>query len=191
MIRFTGQVPQRFLTRQIHEAVRLQRWGESVALNSKCEFNRCKIGRLTLGDHPEDTFQGEIIRKDGQEEGSKDVRNWEDERLMTRRAQEVRNNLSMERGIVRSPSHKRLGEEDLTKKKRTKKRVYPLMEEDWGSTTLEEDMLEKSPSFQPPTQPPPTSTNLHHPQPTTQEAEPPIPPPTHQPPEDNSPNQEP
>ena len=47
---------------------------------------------------------------------------------MTRRAQEVRNNLSMERGIVRSPSHKRLGEEDLTKKKRTKKRVYPLMD---------------------------------------------------------------
>ena len=53
-------------------------------------------------------MQGGVVRKDGQEEGFKDVRNWEDERL-TRRAQEVRNTLSMERGLVRSPSHKRLG----------------------------------------------------------------------------------
>ena len=38
------------LTRQIHEAVRIQRWGEDIVLNSKGEYNRCKIGRLTLGD---------------------------------------------------------------------------------------------------------------------------------------------
>ena len=36
------------LNRQVREAVRIRRWGEGVVLNSKSEFNRCKLGRLTL-----------------------------------------------------------------------------------------------------------------------------------------------
>ena len=36
------------LTRQVAEAVRIRRWGEGVVLNSKSEFNRCQLGRLTL-----------------------------------------------------------------------------------------------------------------------------------------------
>ena len=39
------------LTRQVHEAVRIQEWGEDRILNSKAEFNRCTIGRLTLGEN--------------------------------------------------------------------------------------------------------------------------------------------
>ena len=38
------------LTRQITEAVWISRWGEDSLLNSKGEYNRCKIGRLALGD---------------------------------------------------------------------------------------------------------------------------------------------
>ena len=38
------------LTRQVSEAVRMKRWGEDVVLNSKSEFNRCILGRLTLGE---------------------------------------------------------------------------------------------------------------------------------------------
>ena len=38
------------LTRQVAEAVRIARWGEEVVLNSKSEFNRCQLGRLTLGE---------------------------------------------------------------------------------------------------------------------------------------------
>ena len=38
------------LTRQLAEAVRIQRWGERVVLNSKSEYKRCKIGRLTIGE---------------------------------------------------------------------------------------------------------------------------------------------
>ena len=34
------------LTRQITEAVWISRWGEDSLLNSKGEYNRCKIGRL-------------------------------------------------------------------------------------------------------------------------------------------------
>ena len=36
------------LTRQLHEAVRIQRWGEDIVLNSKGEYNRCKIGQIPL-----------------------------------------------------------------------------------------------------------------------------------------------
>ena len=38
------------LGRQIAEAVRIERWGEDLILNSKAEFNRSKITRLTLGE---------------------------------------------------------------------------------------------------------------------------------------------
>ena len=38
------------LARQISEAVRIEKWGEDLILNSKAEFNRCKIGRLTIGE---------------------------------------------------------------------------------------------------------------------------------------------
>ena len=38
------------LSRQIAEAAKIGRLGEEVVLNSKSEYNRCKIGRLTLGD---------------------------------------------------------------------------------------------------------------------------------------------
>ena len=38
------------LTRQVAEAVRIRRWGGGVVLNSKSEFNRCQLARLTLGE---------------------------------------------------------------------------------------------------------------------------------------------
>ena len=38
------------LARQVGEAVRIAEWGEEVVLNSKSEFNRCQLGRLTLGE---------------------------------------------------------------------------------------------------------------------------------------------
>ena len=37
------------LAKQVGEAVRIAEWGEEVVLNSKSEFNRCQLGRLTLG----------------------------------------------------------------------------------------------------------------------------------------------
>ena len=41
---------QSALGRQIAEAVRFEKLGEDVLLNSKSEFNRSKISRLTLGE---------------------------------------------------------------------------------------------------------------------------------------------
>ena len=41
------------LSRQVGEAVKIRRrGGEGSVLNSKGEFNRCKITRLTLGELP-------------------------------------------------------------------------------------------------------------------------------------------
>ena len=39
---------QTSLRRQVGEAVRIRRRGEGCVLNSKSEFNRCRITRLTL-----------------------------------------------------------------------------------------------------------------------------------------------
>ena len=52
------QFHQTALGRQIAEAVRIYKWGEDIILNSKAEFNRCRIGRLTIG---EDNKKGEEI----------------------------------------------------------------------------------------------------------------------------------
>ena len=45
-----GEVFDSALARQVGEAVRIAEWGEEVVLNSKSEFNRCQLGRLTTGD---------------------------------------------------------------------------------------------------------------------------------------------
>ena len=41
---------QTALTRQLAEAVRINRWVVRVVLDSKYEYNQCKIGRLTIGE---------------------------------------------------------------------------------------------------------------------------------------------
>ena len=46
---------QSALSRQVGEAVRISRRGGEAVLNSKSEFGRCKISRLTL----EPTYSGE------------------------------------------------------------------------------------------------------------------------------------
>ena len=46
---------QSALSRQVGEAVRISRRGGEAVLNSKSEFSRCKISRLTL----EPTYSGE------------------------------------------------------------------------------------------------------------------------------------
>ena len=38
------QFHQTALSTQIAEAVRIEKWGEDIILNSKADFNRCKIG---------------------------------------------------------------------------------------------------------------------------------------------------
>ena len=158
---------QTALTRQIHEAVRIQRWGEDVVLNSKGEYNRCKISRLTLGEENKDGHQPVMVNEEEGDQSKEEssVRNWEKGRAEIRRAHEVREVINLEKGLVRSPARKRCGDQptiqenstttDSSKKRRKVKLKYPVMKEDWGMEieppppTTEEKVTQ---------QPPPTPT---------------------------------
>ena len=139
------------LTRQIAEATRIQRLGEEIVLNSKAEYNRCKIGRLTIGEDVDDENKfKKNIEKHGQDEeeleegvGEENIKTWERTKVLDRRLQEIQTSGSLRRGVSISPSRKRTGEEKASKKKRK----FPLLGENWG-----EDMVGEQP---PPPPPPP------------------------------------
>ena len=79
---------QTALNRQITEAVKIGRFGEENLLNSKGEFNRSRITRLTLGDNmegrkkpvdKEDTTKVDEEPADVEEEGRKTTDNGKEE----------------------------------------------------------------------------------------------------------------
>ena len=146
--------------------------GEDIILNSKAEFNRCRIGRLTIG---EDNKKGEEIDnmvESEQTEKDGDSGRWEREKIKNRRIQEVKESINLERGIVRSPPKKREGDPI----KGRKKFKYPLLGEDWGEEI----------SINPSSQHPITKPNSHTPPPppinTPEPAEPRLPTPPPPPP---------
>ena len=125
------------LNRQITEAVLIQKWGEETILNSRSEFNRCQISRLTLGEdkYKEDKWDSETMLEDKREE-EETVNTWQSRRAQDRRTQEVRN--VMDRGVSRSPARKRV-EDDHSSSSTTKKRKqwkHEVLGEDWGETIL-------------------------------------------------------
>ena len=187
-VRFT----QTALTRQILEAVLVQRWGEEKLLNSKAEFNRSKISRLTLGEDEKRIMRPEIPPDLGEEEGdqpgdSGGVQDWAEDRSKDRRAQEIRSITSWERGLFKSPARKRLGEEELPRPASPAKKSkwkYPPLALAWGeeeSPSVSPCPMPSSPQPQPeqkslgeetkPRSPPQTITN----QPVDEET---LPPPT-------------
>ena len=97
---------QTALSRQISEAVRIERWGEDLVLNSKTEFNRCRISRLTIGEEVRRDGRAKIAREEEQGEDDQTVR-WERGRAKDRRIQELTSTIDLERGIARTPPRKR------------------------------------------------------------------------------------
>ena len=94
------------LTRQIAEAVWIQRWGEDIVLNSKAEFNRCTISRLTIGEEDRPSKTNKDPQGPGEEvgeevEGEQEIQEWVVERTTTRRAQEIIETDSLRRGVCR------------------------------------------------------------------------------------------
>ena len=120
------------LSRQIVEAVRIQRWGEDVVLNSRSEYNRCKIGRLMLETHEDKSKKdkNQLNMEEVEQRGEKDgTQEWESDRSRNRRILECRE--TMGRGLVRSPGRKRQGlgkEEQMSGKKRSKKWKHPVLD---------------------------------------------------------------
>ena len=113
--------------RQVGEAVRIRRmW---LTLKSKGEFNRCSIPRLTLGleDDDEDQPGGS-----GDEDGDGDKDDWTDGMLHQRDEMDRVDRMALGRPEM-STSAKRMGEEpDISSTRRSKRRKYKLLEEDWG-----------------------------------------------------------
>ena len=110
------------LSRQVGEAIRIAKRG--IVLNSKSEYNRCSITRLSLQE--EDNF-----KKNEQQEGMKDLEIDWTEKLLEKRDDEDRE------------ARKRLGRAatvDSRKRKdagpeggrRTKRKKYTVGDEDWG-----------------------------------------------------------
>ena len=147
------------LSRQISEAVWIQMWGEERILNSRAEFNRCKIGRLTIGEEEDETKWRKMEQTGvGEEEEDLDqnkrsIKAWEKNVTQERRTQELKSTGRLERGLLTPPARKRLGEredgadtmdsslESSTSKKVRKKFKYPLLT-NWG----EEDTPPTPPS---------------------------------------------
>ena len=135
------------LTRQISEAVRIERMGEDILLNSKGEYNRCTLGRLTIGEVVEDNKEDNQISKLEEERRGAiedNTKEWESSKLVKRRAEELLGRVDLTRGISRSPARKRLNKEreeegsQKKKKNNTRKLQYPLIEDNWGEEKPEE-----------------------------------------------------
>ena len=112
------------LSRQVGEAVRIARRGH--ILNSKGEFNRCKITRLTLGQEDEDTTDGGGFENEKKESKDEDC----SQRLLEMRDKkdkEERAGLGQAECTI---SQKREGEQ--FKKKKSKKLRYERDGGTWG-----------------------------------------------------------
>ena len=90
------------------------------------------IGDDKPGDPP-------LAMDDKEEETQEEERNWEKERAQMRRIQELRDEIDLGRGVARSPPRKRLGEEQESKRDRSKKWKYPPLEDDWGENISPQD----------------------------------------------------
>ena len=135
------------LTRQVAEAVRIGRLGEGVVLNSKSEFNRCKLGRLTLGDST--TTNQPTIQPDTTtiENNRKEQEAWEAEKAANRRKEEYS---KLKKGRLPQQPCKRTTT-TTTPPRKVKKRSYELIQDGWG--TGKDDQPEKGTPSQLPQRP--------------------------------------
>ena len=112
------------LSRQVAEAVRIKRRGE--VLNSRTEYNRCSIQRLTLEQNiPQDTG-GEQDQGYG---GAGDE--WTEQWLEKRDAADKENRASLGR-VQLKVMPKRKEQATTENVKRTKRRKYVVLGEEWG-----------------------------------------------------------
>ena len=131
------------LSRQIGEAVRImRRGGEGMVLNSKSEFDRCKIPRLQL-----EQIDEEELRSMGEQELMEDLntleehsRKWSSRKYEERKKKDNARVWSRE---TRSNVREQEDDDSQEKKRAKKKRKFVLMEENWGETRGEEQKLEE------------------------------------------------
>ena len=113
------------LSRQVAEAVRIKRRGE--VLNSRTEYNRCSIQRLTLEQNiPHEDAGGE------QDQGYGDAGDeWTEQWLEKRDEIDKKNRASLGR-VDHKVMNKRKEQATTENVKRTKRRKYAVLGEEWG-----------------------------------------------------------
>ena len=115
------------LSRQIYEAVRMKNRG-ILALNSKGEYDRCRIHRLTVEEHQKSNWQEQVPKNST--DGTKG-----EQYLMNKRIEADRNNRRDAQGnvsVTKPKKRNNMGEE-VTRP--SKKRKYVLVGPNWGEST--------------------------------------------------------
>ena len=139
------------LTRQLGEAVRIRRrGGEGAVLNSKGEFNRCRIPRLVV----EETEETEKLEEQRVQETmkllDKEQSRWETNKLRMRDQQHLRSRSSANNDTKNKKRAATYQKEQPNKK--IKRRKYMIIGEAWGtgSSDLNIDKEEEQPEPEPP-----------------------------------------
>ena len=122
------------LTRQVGEAVRIGiRGGAEMILNSKSEFDRCKIPKLVIEEQEEDKLEEKELEnaKRGLEEQAK---MWSTRKYKEKREQDMMSWKGDERSRGDTKKNKREQDsQEGNRRKKRKKYKHKVMEEDWGS----------------------------------------------------------
>ena len=132
------------LSRQIGEAVRImRRGGEGMILNSKSEYDRCKIPRLQVEEQKDEewTMEQQQDLEQTMNELEEQSRLWSSKKYEERKREDKTTWSRESRSNVREPDY----EEGGAGRKNKKRRKYVIMEENWG-----EQEYEKPPSPPPP-----------------------------------------
>ena len=131
------------LSRQVGEAVRIRRrGGEGGILNSRSEYSRCRITRLTLGKGDEkENEKMSNEQDDGAEEYWGEQTEWS-QGLLAKREELDKKGRKALGAPEKTTSKKRLEEEGgkgcTEKKRRSKKLKHSMIPEEWGEDGAEE-----------------------------------------------------
>ena len=140
------------LSRQIGEAVRIRRrGGAGCILNSKSEFDRCQIPRLTIEEQDEEKLKK---RKEEEEQEMEKILSsleeqtnmWGEKKLREREQADKLEGSRLTRILERSTSTKREPGSTLStgagaQSKRRKKLKHKVEEEDWGGEAQEQEQV--------------------------------------------------
>ena len=131
------------LTRQIGEAVRIRRrGGAGMILNSKSEYDRCKIPRLIVEEE-------EVTEEQSMEQQLREVQASIEEQATAWSNTKYKEQRDMDRGSwkqAREPKGSRTRKEhqqdEMEQNKRKKRRKYTLVEENWGEGEQTQEELQ-------------------------------------------------
>ena len=142
------------LSRQVGEAVRIRRRGEAgKILNSKAEYNRCRIPRLVIEEQDEELMREEEEKeiREAVEQLEEQEKAWGSTRIQAR---------EQELGSTKSRLGKITGKVGSQKREQApikgaagKKLKYKVEQEDWGEEQISSTTTTTPTSTQPSTQP--------------------------------------